>query len=266
MTDPIDPELLTYELADGIARIGLNRQAKRNALSDRVIDALETAIVKANREAGAVVLFGHGDHFSAGLDLAEHAERTLIEGIANSRRWHEVFTRIERAPVPWFSVLHGGAIGGGLELAASTHVRIAGDNAFFALPEGTRGIFVGGGGSVRIARLIGASRMTDMMLTGRVVTPVEAERWGLVHYVVPAGEQMAKALELAARAAGNAPFSNYAIIEALPRIQEMGRDEGLFLESLVASVASATPEAHARLRAFLDRKEGKIAAPPGAGQ
>ena len=257
----IENEFLTFELVEGIARIGLNRPEKRNAISDRVVEALACAVDAANREAKAAVLFGHGKHFSAGLDLAEHAERSLVEGIANSRRWHEVFSTLEQGRIPWFCALHGGAIGGGLELAASTHVRVADADAFFALPEGTRGIFVGGGGSVRVARLIGVARMTDMMLTGRVVTAAEAERWNMVQYVAEPGKALEKALELAARAAQNAPFSNYAIIQGLPRIQDMARGEGLFLESFIASVASATPEANERLRAFLDRKEGKVAAP-----
>lgn len=261
MSDAVDSEFLTFELADGIARIGLNRPHKRNAISDRFVEAIAVAAAKANREAKAAVLFGHGGHFSAGLDLAEHAERTIIEDIANSRRWHEVFSTIEFAPIPWFSALHGGVIGGGFELAASTHVRVADATAFFALPEGTRGIFVGGGGSVRIARLIGAARMTDMMLTGRSVSAEDAERWNAVQYVAEAGKAFDKALELAAKAAANAPFSNYAVIHGIPRIQDMGRADGLFLESMLASIASDTPEAHDRLRAFLDRKEGKVAAP-----
>ncbi|MAQ86581.1 MAG: enoyl-CoA hydratase [Maritimibacter sp.] len=252
---------LDYELRGDVALIGLNRPDKRNAISDAFIEELDTVITRANGEAKAGVIYGHGPHFCAGLDLAEHVQKTAFEGVHGSRRWHEVFGRIERGKLPWFSALHGAVVGGGLELASSTHVRVADATAFFALPEGQRGIYVGGGASVRTARLMGQARMTDLMLTGRSVDADTAERWNIVQYVVPEGEALEKAVELAGRAASNAEFSNYAIIQALPRIQDMSADDGLFVESFIASFAATTPEAEARLQAFLQKKVGKVGRP-----
>jgi enoyl-CoA hydratase/carnithine racemase len=103
--------------------------------------------------------------------------------------------------------------------------------------------------------------MADMMLTGRVVGAEEMERWGGVSYVVPEGEALTRALELAEAAAGNAEMSNYAVLNALPRIQDMAAEDGLFVESLMASLTSATPEAEERLRAFLEKRAGKLRAP-----
>src|SRR5581483_12335918 len=120
-----------------------------------------------------------------------------FEGIANSRAWHRAFDDIERGPIPFVAALQGGVIGGGLELAASAHVRVADSSAFFALPEAQRGIFVGGGGAVRIARLMTATRMTDLILTGRTLTAAEAERLNLVHYVVGEGQAFAEAKKVA---------------------------------------------------------------------
>ena len=254
-------ELCSYELRDDIAFIGLNRPEKRNAISDRFVEAIAAAATRAEKEAKAVVLYGHGKHFCAGLDLAEHSEKSLIEGVAGSRRWHAVFDMIEHGTIPWVSALHGAVVGGRLELAASTHLRVAAADAFFALPEGQRGIFVGGGGSVRIARLMGVARMSDLMLTGRVASAGEAERWNLVQYVVDEGKALEKASELAAKAATNAPFSNYAVINALPRIQDMAKSDGLFMESFIATFASATPEAAQRLRDFLEKRAGKVTRP-----
>jgi (methylthio)acryloyl-CoA hydratase len=259
--EPAGDGLLTFELRDGIALVGLNRPEKRNAISDRVVEALDAAITRAEAEAQAAVLFGHGPHFSAGLDLAEHAERGMLEGIRNSRRWHEVFGRIEFGTIPWVCALHGAVVGGGLELAAAAHVRVADPSTFIALPEGTRGIFVGGGASVRVSRLMGVARMTDLMLTGRSASAEEAERWGVVQYLAEAGGAVAQAEALARKAAGNSAFSNYAIIHALPRIATMSGEDGLFVESFVASFASMTPEAGERLRAFLDKRAGKVGAP-----
>lgn len=252
---------LDVKMQGDVAVVGLNRPDKRNAISDAFIEELDGVITTAQAQAGAAVIHGHGPHFCAGLDLAEHVQKTPFQGIHGSRRWHEVFGRIERGRIPWFSALHGAVVGGGLELASATHVRVADTTAFFALPEGQRGIYVGGGGSVRTARLMGVARMTDLMLTGRSVDADTAERWNLVQYVVPEGQALDKALDLAARAATNAEFSNYAVINALPRIQDMASDDGLFLESFVASFAATTPEAEARLQAFLTKKAGKVARP-----
>ena len=257
--------LITWETRGDVAVIGLNRPEKRNALSDAVIEALDAAITRAEAEAKAAVIFGHGPHFSAGLDLAEHVKRTPIEGVENSRRWHEVFGRIQRGRIPWFAALHGAVVGGGLELASSVHVRVADDKSFFALPEGQRGIFVGGGASVRTARLMGVARMTDLMLTGRSLDAATAEAWGVVSYVVPAGEALERAVALATQAATNARMSNYAIIHALPRINDMGTEDGLFVESFVASMTATSAEAEARLNAFLSKKAGKVARPGGGG-
>ena len=264
MDSTVTGDIVTYELKGNVAHVGLNRAEKRNAISDRVVEALALAIARAEREAKAAVLFGYGSHFCAGLDLAEHVERSPIEGVRNSRRWHAVFGGIEHGTIPWFSALHGAVVGGGLELAASTHIRVADATTFFALPEGQRGIFVGGGGSVRVARLTGVARMTDMMLTGRVVPASSAEAWNLAQYVVGEGEALAKATELAQAAASNAELSNYAVINALPRIQDMAKEDGLFVESFIASFTATSPEAEERLRAFLEKRAARLKAPGAA--
>ncbi len=255
--------LVTYELRGKIALIGLNRPHKRNAISDRVVEAMNDAVLRATEEARAGVIFGHGPHFCAGLDLAEHSEKPLFQAVRGSRRWHVVFDHIERGVIPFVSAISGAAVGGGLELAAATHLRVADETAFFALPEGQRGIFVGGGGSVRVSRLIGAPRMGDMMLTGRTLKAEEMERWGGVSYVVPAGEALDHALVLAERMATNAEFTNYAIINALPRIADMSSEDGLFAESMVASLATMTDDAKDRLRAFLEKRAAKVQDPNG---
>ena len=257
----MNSEFVTYDVEGDIALIGLNRPKKRNAISDRFIEALAETIQKAEREAKAGVIYGHGDHFCAGLDLAEHVKKSPIEGIRGSRRWHAIFATIEFGTIPWVSALHGAVVGGGLELAVSTHIRVAEKNAFFALPEGQRGIFVGGGGSVRAARLMGVARMTDMMLTGRVASANEAERWNLVQYVVEDGKGLEKAKELAKAAASNAELSNYAVINALPRIQDMSSEDGLFVESMMASFTSTSPEAEERLTAFLEKRAARLKIP-----
>ncbi len=252
---------ITIESRGDVALIGLNRPEKRNAISDAFVEELEVAINAAEASAKAGVIHGIGPHFCAGLDLAEHVKKTPFEGVHGSRRWHRVFDRMQRGRIPWVAALHGAVVGGGLELASSAHIRVADTTAFFALPEGQRGIFVGGGASVRSARLMGVARMTDMMLTGRSVDAATAERWNLVQYVVDEGKSLETAIALAGNAASNAEISNYAIINALPRIQDMSSDDGLFVESFIASFTATSPEAEERLNAFLTKKAGKVARP-----
>lgn len=249
---------VALQMQDTVAVVTLRRPAKRNALSDGLIAALRDTFQNLPPEARAAVITGEGDHFCAGLDLSELRERDAGEGMHHSRSWHVALDAVQRGPVPVVAALHGAVVGGGLELAAAAHIRVADESTFYALPEGTRGIFVGGGGSVRIPRLIGVARMTDMMLTGRVYNATDGERAGFAQYLVPAGQSLEKALELATRMAGNAPLTNYALMHALPRIAEQPADHGFFTEALMSSIAQSAPEAKERVRAFLEGKAAKV--------
>jgi enoyl-CoA hydratase/carnithine racemase len=257
-------QVVTYELDGETALIGLNRPEKRNALNDALGAQLSDAVMRASEEAKVGVLFGHGDHFSGGLDLAMMAQR-MSQGPARPssqarRRRGAAAETIARGDIPFISALRGAVVGWGLEIAACTHVRVADETAFFALPEGQRGIFVGGGGSVRVSRLMGVARMTDMMLTGRVVNAAEAERWAIVQYLTAPGEALNKARDLAAKIAGNSPLTNAAIVGGLPRLREMSYDDGLYFEGLVASTTFG-PEAMERVRAFVEKRAEPLKAP-----
>ena len=165
---------------------------------------------------------------------------------------------VQYGPVPVVAALHGAVVGGGPGAGRVLPHPRRRRHAFYALPEGSRGIFVGGGGAVRIPRLIGAARMADMMLTGRVYQAEEGERAGFAQYLVPAGQAVAKALELARRVAQNAPLTNYALMHALPRIAEQPADQGFLTEALMAAIAQSAPEAKARVRDFLEGRAAKV--------
>jgi (methylthio)acryloyl-CoA hydratase len=246
------PGTLRVEAAGPVVVLTLARPEKRNALSDETILGIERFFEGLDPQARAVVIEADGPHFCAGLDLAEMAERDTFAGVAHSRMWHRVFDRIENAPVPVIAVLKGAVVGGGLELAVAAHLRVAERSTFYGLPEGQRGLFVGGGGSVRIPRLIGVSRMTDLMLTGRRYNAEEGAALGLSQYLVPDGEGQRTALELAERVAANAPQTNFAVLQALPRIAEANPRDGFLLESLMAAIAQGTDDAKQRMRDFLD--------------
>jgi enoyl-CoA hydratase/carnithine racemase len=250
--------MLQIETQGRVLIVGLNRPAKRNALNDGLILDIERCFASLSEEIGAVVVHGIGGHFSAGLDLSELTERDATAGLMHSRMWHRVFDIIQHCRVPVIAALQGAVIGGGLELACSAHIRVADPSAYYALPEGSRGIFVGGGGSMRLPRLIGVHRMADMMLTGRVYKAEEGVALGFAQYLTEAGGALPKAIELAERVAQNAPLTNFAVLQALPLIAEASPQTGLMLEALMASVAQSDQEAKNRIRDFLERKAGKV--------
>ncbi|GIK79872.1 MAG: crotonase/enoyl-CoA hydratase family protein [Pseudorhodoplanes sp.] len=252
------PQSLAGSLRGDIAILRLARPEKRNALDDGTVDGIETFFASLPANVRAVVLHGEGDHFSAGLDLTELTIRTTVEAVHHSRNWHRVFERIEFGKVPVVAVLHGAVVGGGLELASACHVRVAERSAYYALPEGTRGIYVGGGGSVRVPRLIGVARMMDMMLTGRTYDAAEGQTMGLSQYLVDDGKGLEKGLELAARVSSNTRLTNYAIMHVLPRIADAEPAGGYLMESLMAAIASGDEEAQARLRDFLEKRAPKV--------
>ena len=251
------PPSLRFDHSGAVGILRLSRPHKRNALDDATIRGIEDLFSAAPDDIKAVVIHGEGAHFCAGLDLSELSERDVAAGIAHSRAWHRAFDRIEFGRVPVVAALHGAVVGGGLELAAACHIRIAERSAYYALPEGSRGIFLGGGGSVRLPRLIGTARVMDMMLTGRTYSADEGVPLGFSQYVVDAGAGLARAIELAERVAGNAPMTNFAAMHVVPHNAEQDRASALLMESLMSAIAQGDPEAKRRLRDFLEKRAPK---------
>ncbi len=245
---------VAWEVRGEIVLLRLSRPEKHNAINDALFESLGAFFESPPAPAKVVILHADGEHFSAGLDLSEHRRRTPFEVMQHSQRWHRTFERVQFSGLPVVAVLKGGVIGGGLELAMATHVRVSEPSTFYALPEGQRGIFVGGGGAVRVARAMGAGRMVEMMLTGRRYGAEDGLRLGLAHYLVGTGEGLSTALELGERIAGNAPVSNFAMTTALARIDDMATTEGLFAESLMTALTQTSDEARERMDAFLARK------------
>lgn len=252
------PPSLHLAFADGVAVLRLARPHKRNAIDDEMVAGIATCFAALPAETRAVIVHGEGEHFCAGLDLSSVTENDATAGVFHSRAWHRAFDLIESGTVPVIAVLHGAVIGGGLELAAACHIRIAEPSAYYALPEGQRGLFVGGGGSVRVPRLIGTARMLDMMLTGRTYGAEDGMAVGFSQYLVEAGTGFARAMAMARHMATLAPLSVFAALHALPRIAEADPRTGLLMESLMAAIAAGDADAKERLRAFLEKRAGKV--------
>jgi (methylthio)acryloyl-CoA hydratase len=239
---------------DDIATVRLDRAAKRNALNAAAIEELVTVFSVLPRSGvKAVVLCATGDHFSAGLDLLEHhaADRDAVAFMHLCLRWHEAFNKIEYSGVPVIAALKGAVVGGGLELASAAHLRVADATAYYALPEGQRGLFTGGGATIRVAGLVGKTRMIDMMLTGRIYKGQEAVDVGLTQYLAEDCE--AKAFEIARRAAQNPALSNFAICSAISHVQNMSAFDASYLEAVVAGMVNTSAESSERLAAFANK-------------
>lgn len=244
---------------EGIVTVSLNRAAKRNALNAATVDELIDVFSRLPRMgARAVILRGEGTHFCAGLDLVEHhtEDRRPEEFMHLCLRWHEAFNKMEYGGVPIIAALKGAVVGGGLELASSAHIRVADHSTYFALPEGQRGLFTGGGATIRVADLVGKARMIDMMLTGRVYKGDEAISVGLAQYLVEDSE--AKALEIARAAATNPPLSNFAICSAISHMQNMSALDAAYAESVVAGIVNTQPDSRGRLEAFANKTAARV--------
>ena len=244
----------------GVWGVALNRPDKRNALDIETIEELVRFFSDAQRsDVAAVVLSGAGDHFCAGLDLVEHhqKDRSPAEFMHVCMRWHEAFNKMEYGGVPVIAALHGAVVGGGLELASAAHIRVMDQTAYVALPEGQRGLFTGGGATIRVSDLVGKSRMIDMMLTGRVYQGQEAIDLGFAQYLVE-GSSYDRALELAHRTAENLPLSNFAICSAVSHMQNMSALDAAYAEAVVAGVVNTQPDARARLAAFADKSAARV--------
>lgn len=248
-------QFIEFSVENGIGHLRLNRPEKKNAINDTLCLEIENVFINLPDEVNVIVFSGSGPEFCAGLDLSEHKAREPFEVVKHSNMWHRVFGHIQNSGVPVVAAMQGAVIGGGLELAICAHVRVTEKGTYYRLPEGRHGIFVGGGASVNVARVIGAGRMTEMMLTGRDVDAEEGYRIGLGHYVVENGAALDKAMEIAASIAKNSKYSNWAMTTGLNRIDSMSADDGLYTESLICGITQTSEEVKARIESFLNRKK-----------
>ena len=210
-----EAEVVTYELDGEVALIGLNRPDKRNALNPPLREQLLEAVLRAGEEAKCAILYGHGPNFCAGLDLAWAAEQ-MDQGGRQPRACHFATTGVGTGGdcagrVPVIAALHGATLGGGFEMAASAHIRVADETTYFGLPEGraaSSSVVAAGAHRPADRRGAHAGHDVDRPRPSRRPKPSAMARVG---YVVPAGQSIAKAKELAAKICQNAPLSNFAI-------------------------------------------------------
>lgn len=251
-------EFLKVEKKNRVLLVGLNRPNKRNAMSVQVMKELSDLFSNITDDVGAAVIYSTSKHFCSGLDLSEMKDKSVIDCVHFFREWHKVFDLIQFGTVPVIAAIAGAAIGAGLEIATACHLRVVDETAYFSLPEGSRGLYVGVGASVRLPRIAGTTLMMDMMLTGRTLSASDSIDKGVAQYLVDEGDHLIKAIELANKIADNLPMTNYAITHVLPRITEQSQHDGQLTEALIAAIVQSDPRTEVRLADFLVAKNNKI--------
>lgn len=243
MTMPLDycagrlPDSLKATRQGQVGVLRLMRSGKRGEPDDQMILGLEKYFSTLADSIRAVVLASESDNFCLWQDVSEHKERSVIDSFERSRLLDSALDHIQFGKVPVVAVLRGAVTAGGLELAASAHVRVAERSTLYALPGDSQRVLFTGAVSRRLARLIGPTRIVDMMLTGRAYSAAEGQEIGLSTYLVDDGEGLAKGLELAERIAANSPMTNIAITQMLPLIAQTDPANGFALEALMEAVA-----------------------------
>jgi enoyl-CoA hydratase/carnithine racemase len=256
-----------FEREGAVAILTIDRPEARNALDFETGEALNRAWseLRDDGELRVAILTGAGEKaFCAGADLRVVAEfyRSLspVERLRHSENQPGLggITRNVRVDKPIIAAINGHCLAGGLEIALACDLRIAAENATFGLPEVTRGIIPGAGGTQRLPRLIGPARALDLILTGRRIDAAEAERIGLVGRVVPLLELRERALEIALQIAENAPLAVAAAKAAVWRGLDLPLEEGLRLEQLLAEPVRQSEDAREGPRAFLEKRKPRF--------
>jgi enoyl-CoA hydratase len=248
------------EVQDRIAVLTINRPERRNALNGAVREAFVNTLARwaDDTEVHVVIVTGAGEKsFVAGADIAEFADRTPAEQLAVGRRL-PIFQAAEDFPKPIIAAVNGYCLGGGCELALACDIRIASEDARFGQPEVNLGIMPGGGGTQRLARLIGLGATYRMLYTGKMIGAAEASRLGLVDEVVPAGGALTRARELAATITKKSPLALRLIKEAVRASVRTGLDEGLRYEASLLSIAFSSSDKQEGVRAFLEKREARF--------
>lgn len=249
-------QFLTFDVADRIATITVNRPDKLNALNDATIAELGVAIDEARgrEDVGGVLLTGTGRAFVAGADISELESQAPLDATQRARAGQRIFGRYESSPKPVVAAINGFALGGGCELAMSCHVRIASDVAKLGQPEVKLGIVPGYGGTQRLPRLVGRGAALRLLLTGEIIGAAEAFRLGLVDQVVAPDVLIETATALLRTMLANAPLAIAGCIEAVNRGLSLSIDEGCTIESDHFGMLSSTDDMKEGMRAFLEKR------------
>ncbi|OGK99877.1 MAG: hypothetical protein A3E31_01490 [Candidatus Rokubacteria bacterium RIFCSPHIGHO2_12_FULL_73_22] len=254
-------ETIRYAAADGVATVTLDRPDVLNAMNEPMRRELTECFTRlaVDDAVRVVVLAGAGERaFSAGADIREFVQPPVPVRFREERKRVDFRAVMDRCPQPMIAAIRGYALGGGLELALACDIRIAAEDAQLGLTEISLAIIPGGGGTQRLPRLVGRGKALEMILTGARIGAPEALRIGLVERVVPPGEVLAAAQELARALAARAPVALRYAKEAVVKGLELPLAEGLRLENDLATLLRTTEDRLEGARAFLEKREPRF--------
>jgi enoyl-CoA hydratase len=251
-------ENLLIDYNGAIQHIIINRESKLNALNKNTLAELHTAIYDAfnNDRVGGIIITGAGSKaFVAGADISEFSSFDSTQGEQLARNGHRlVFNQIENGKKPVIAAINGFALGGGLELALSCHIRIASENAKMGLPEVSLGLIPGYGGTQRLTQLVGKGKAFEMILTGDMITAHDALQWGLVNHVVSQDELIGKAEEIMDKILTRSPMAIETAIGAINSVTQPGVD-GYEKEIQGFAKSFGTPDFKEGVSAFLEKRK-----------
>ena len=249
------------EIDGHIALLTLDRPEAKNALSGEMLVRMADAWAEVGTNDGirVVVVTGAGGDFCAGADLKEMAggygETEWTQRFRDDPDLHwKALLRQERPLKPIVAAVEGYCVAGGTEILQGMDIRVAGESATFGVAEVRRGIFPLGGSTVRLSRQIPYTVAADMLLTGRMVSAMEAKEVGLIGHLVPDGSALDRAMELAEQVAANGPLAVQAVLRSLRETRELPESEGLALELEIGMPVYATQDAQEGPRAFAEKR------------
>jgi len=250
-------EFLSWTVENHVAKVTINRPPA-NALSRALILEVNELLsaVEHDDSVRVIVLHGEGRFFSAGADIKEFTSiKTGEEFSALAASGQEIFERVERFSKPVIASIHGAALGGGLELAMSCHMRIVSENAKLGLPELQLGLIPGFAGTQRLPRLVGMPKAAEMLLTSEPISGLEAVQWGLANRAYAEDELLAKTMELASKIAKKSPVAMKAAIDMLQFAKTYAYDEGVKAEAQSFGTVFVSEDAQEGISAFIEKRE-----------
>src|SRR5664280_1568081 len=247
--------LLIERPSDAIVVLRLNRPQVRNALSLEVRSRLADEVTRhaADGKIRCLIITGSDKAFAAGADIGEMAEAGPVEVMA--RNVQKYWRTIMDCPKPVIAAIEGFALGGGLELALCADIIVAGEGARLGLPEVKLGILAGGGGTQKLARLVGRQRAMLLLMTGRMFSAAEALSMGVISELAPTGQALARAIEIAREIAGMAPIAVMQIKEIVNAGLNAPLETALMLERKALLLQFATSDQKEGMRAFLEKRK-----------
>jgi enoyl-CoA hydratase len=250
-------DYVRVEREDGVAVLTIDRQQKLNALDPQVTEEIGQALLELEAEGPrAIIVTGAGDRsFVAGADISAMSVMDPLEAKRFSEIGHAAMALLDRSPVPTIAAVNGYALGGGCEVALACDVRVAAENATFGFPEVSLGILPGMGGTQRLPRLVGPAFAKELIFTGRRIGAEEAREIGLVNRVVPQGEALKVAREIAAEIATNGPLAVRHAKSATNRALDVDLVSGLEYEANQFALLFATEDAREGMGAFAEHRK-----------